>query len=131
MNFSSKTNLQVEIFDQLGRGSLREHAEGGVKVPKGAQLAVPFSQKYQAWFARRAEIAETAKSDECVQEKRSDLSDNRARSKSRRIKVMYFLKKSVPIPKQVLFYKDFADTMTSELARELPGAVFKAMSTRR
>ena len=41
MNFSTKRNLSVEIVDQLERGSLKLHAEGGTKVPKGGLLAVP------------------------------------------------------------------------------------------
>src|SRR5579885_536205 len=39
--FSTKRDLQVSIYDALGRANLKAHAEGGTKVPRGRALAVP------------------------------------------------------------------------------------------
>ena len=127
--FSSKTNLSVAIYDQLDRASLKLHAEGGTKLPKGGQLAMP---------SRNIKITThgAPKSQKPRNLRDSFKKDNRiyqvtGRGKSRRVKVMYFLKASVKIPKQVPFYKDFGDQMRANISKELPDAIIKAMSTRR
>ena len=129
MNFSSKTNLQVEIFDQLGRGSLKEHAEGGVKVPKGAQLAVPSRNIRRG--PHGAPKSQKPRNLTNAFKKNDRIYQVTGKGKSRRINVMYFLKGSVPIPKQVPFYKDFGDQMRANISKELPKAVMQAMATRR
>ena len=129
MDFSTKRHLEVQIVDRLGHASLKELAEGGTKTARGGNLAVPSrnirrgphgapkSQKPRA-------LANSFKKDDKIFQVTG-------RGKSRKVQVMWFLKKSVPIPKAVPFYEDFEREMSSNVMKELPGAVIKAMATRR
>lgn len=129
--FSNKNDLTVEIYDDLGRASLMAHAEGGKKMPKGKSLAVPSRavKRTSHGVARSQRPRNLPRSKTFVQNNRLYMTTGRG--KGRRARLMYFLKPSVQIPKDVPFYQDFNAQVGANIMRELPGVVIQAMSTRK
>ncbi len=127
--WSNKQNLSVEIYDALGRASLKAHAEGGTKVPHSGSLAIPTSHIHRTAHGVPSHQKPRALRNSF---RRGDkLYQQIGRGRSRRLRVMYLLKPSVRIPADVPFYADFAREMRNGLNRHLPGAVEQAMRTRR
>jgi hypothetical protein len=127
---ATKNDLQVSIYDALGRGHLKELALGGVHTPKSrARLAVPTQN-----VTRTSHGAPT-------QQKPVNLTNSfvvdRGRGpvlyqkQGKRLKLMYVLKTSVPIPAMVPFFEDFKTSMETDLYASLPAAMTRAILTRR
>jgi hypothetical protein len=127
--FSDKYNLEGSIYDALDRGHLKEHAEGGTHAARGSNLAIPSRNVKKTAHG-------VSSSQKPLRLTRSFKAKGRiyqqtGRGKSRRLKVMYLLKPSVPVPKDVPFYTDFNREVQSGLQKYLPHAMIKAMATRR
>ena len=46
-----------------------------------------------------------------------------------KLRMMYVLKPTVPVPKQVNFYEDYADTMRRDAKANFPAAMMRALIT--
>jgi hypothetical protein len=124
-SYSTKRDLTVSIFDALGRASLKLHAEGGIKQPRGRRLAIPTRN------VRRTAHG-VSQSQRPRNLKNAFVKGERIYQRlKRRIKVMYTLKASVRIRKDVPFYEEFVEQMKLNIAKQLPAAVERAMRTRR
>eukprot|EP01037_Dinobryon_pediforme_P017840 gene17840-18068_t len=105
---ASKRDLTVTITDakMQGRGNLSLHADGGSKHAKSV-LAIP-----------------------SVIVKRGDVIYQRiGKGKSEKLKLMYVLKPSAVIKKDVPFRSDFEAAMIGDLRANLPAAMLKAMQS--
>jgi hypothetical protein len=128
---ATKNVLTVEIYDKLGRGHLKLHAEGGERRPLGARLAIPGEN---VAFARTAGGVPARLKPRVLTNaviKGDVLYQRVGRGKNKRLRLMYVLKPSGRIPKAVPFYEDFGQHMRDALEQSLPEAVKHAMETRR
>lgn len=129
--YASKRNLQIEIYDSLGRAHLKLHDAGGTKTAKG-RLAIPppGTVKRGAGGVRKKQrphsiIVNTPK--------RALRITNRGLfvGKGGRLHLMYAFKASANMPADVPFEDDFRRAMTIELRASFPAAMERAMKPRR
>ena len=125
---ATKTNLRVEINDHRadGRGNLKLHADGGIRTTRG-RLAIP------SLNVRRGSHG-VVKGQRPVNLKdkfqRGDILYARiGKGKRRKLKLMFTLKGSAPIKKDVPFRETFEASMRREMAQRAPAAMLKAMRT--
>lgn len=132
--FSTKRDLRVEIYDDLGRAGLARHADGGTKTPRGRNLAIPPQGAVTAQLGTHgvrkalrpaAIIASTPKRALRVTPRGIFV------GKGGRLHLMYALKPSAQQPKDVPFREDFEIAMRNDVRTSFPVAMAKAMSTRR
>lgn len=130
--YSTKTDLRVAVVDVLGRGSLKMHAEGGVKTPKGQNLAIPTSlitrgaHGVPASQRPRALIARTAKKALRITAKGIFVA-----RKGQGLRMVFALTPKARIRKDVPFHEDFEHIMRESVRASFPIALAKALSTRR
>jgi hypothetical protein len=129
--FASKHNLTAEIYDTLHRGHLKEHAIGGTKTARGANIAIPSrdiplgSSGVSKSNRPAALIARTAKRALRITPRGIYV------GKGGRLTLKYALRRSVPIPADVPFESDFAAAVRSGVRTSFPYFIKKAMATRR
>lgn len=130
--FSTKHDLTIEIYDNTpdARAHLKLHAEGGTKLPKGKQLAIPIKgnvtrgpQGVAVNQRPRNLIGKVVKGNLIFQAQGA--------GKHRKLVLMYSLKPSAKQPKDVPFQRDFETVMREATAREFPKRMMEAMRTRR
>lgn len=127
MEFASKRNLQVSIYDRLGRAHLKKHDKGGVKQAKG-RLAIPDRK------VRRTGKGVTAKQRPAALPnsfRKGDAIYQRVGPRGRRLQLMYVLKPSATIKADVPFAAEFATTMRREINARFGPAMVRAMKGRR
>jgi hypothetical protein len=129
-NRATKKNLRVAIIDKLDRGNLVLHADGGTKGARRGRLAVP-SRDVKAKRGARGvpkALRPLALADSF---KRGDVIFQRVGKGGRRLKLMYTLKSSVRVPKQVPFRETFDAAMKREVFRAFIPRLWQAMATRK
>ena len=128
---SSKNDLSVEIYDYLDRAQLKRHAKGGTKLPRGGKLAIPSRNiKLGSGGVPKSKRPRNLPKDKTFV-RGNKIYQVIGKGKTRRLKLLYFLKPQVKVRKDVPFYESFAATMKKEILNNLPQAVAKAMSTRK
>jgi hypothetical protein len=135
MEFATKGNLHVAIFDQIGRGHLKEHAEGGTVRAKRGKLAIPTKniRRTMHGVARNQKpralqgAFKTKRGDAIVQ----PIGGRKRRGRTRKLRVMYLLRRAVRIKQDVPFHRDFKQQMREGMMKHLPAAIERAMNTRR
>jgi hypothetical protein len=129
--FATKNNLQVEVYDSLHRGHLKEHAVGGTKTAKGAHLAIPSSEiplgSHGVSKSNRPAqlIARTPKRALRITSRGIYV------GQGGRLHLKYALRRSVPVPADVPFESDFRAAMRDGMRTAFPIWIRKAMQTRR
>lgn len=133
--FSTKRDLAIAIYDDLGRAGLKLHADGGAKQPRHRALAIPpaGSRPRESRGARGvrkslrpgAIIASTPKRALRITSKGLFV------GQGGRLHLMYAFKPSAAQPADVPFRQDFARWFTAQVELLFPAAMAKAMSTRR
>ncbi len=130
--FSTKYDLRVEIYDNTHdqRAHLALHAEGGIKQPKGGNLAIPVTGNVRlgshgvvASQKPRALTNAFRKGDAIYQKV--------GKGKNSRLKLMYILKPSINQPADVPFMSAFQESMQAAAERHFPQRIMEAMRTRR
>jgi hypothetical protein len=125
---ANKTHLSVAVVDTLKRGHLKLHAKGGTKQAKG-RLAIPTKRVVRGSSGvRKSQLPRNLKR---AIIKGNLIFQEEGRGKKRKLRLMYALKPSARIRKDVPFYEDFATVMRREVAARFPGAIAKAMRSRR
>jgi hypothetical protein len=126
---SSKHELTVTIFDTLHRGHLGLHAMSGIKLAKG-RLAIPTASVRRNSDGRiqRSQLPRNIKR---VVVKNNMVFAAIGRGKNEKLVLMYRLRPSARIKKDVPFHEDFASDMRAEIMRRFPAALAKAMRTAR
>jgi hypothetical protein len=129
---ATKTDLRISIYDALGRGNLKLHADSGTKLPKQtARLAIPVEANVRRTASgvtasqRPMNLANSFVAD------RVGLGPAIYQRQGRHLKLMYVLRRSVPIRKDVPFREDFEITMRAEARANFPGAMLRAVLTSR
>jgi hypothetical protein len=130
-SMATKRNLQVEIYDSLGRAHLKLHDTGGEKKARG-KFAIPASAAIKRTSRgvpknKRPSviIANTPKRSLRITDKGIFV------GKGGRLQLMYSFRPSTAQPADVPFHEVFRETMTIELRTSFASAVEKAMKSRR
>lgn len=109
---ASKSNLVATVSDVLGRDYMTMQAEGGIKRPRGNNIAIPSRQ------IKRIGTGRVPKSKEPrnllngkgyrtkLRSGQPVIAQSVGRGKSKRQQVLYILEQSARIPKRFRFYED-------------------------
>lgn len=131
--YARKDRLRVAITDTKaqGRGSLKLHAEGGTKQPKGSALTIPnptYIRRTGQGVPRGLRAKNLANSF-----RKGDAIYQRVKGKggATKLRLMYVLKPRLVQKPDVPFIRDFRATMLLELEKRFPIAMARAMETRR
>lgn len=128
MEFSTKRDLRVSIFDSLGRAHLALHAKGGVKQGKG-RLAIPTKKVTRtASGVLRSQLPRGLKRKVV---KGNLLFQAVGRGKNSKLQLLYKLAPRAVIKPDVPFYETFRQRMAEECRRTFPAMMARAMETRR
>lgn len=126
---ATKNRLRVVLYDRLGRGSLKLHAQGGTKRPLRSKLAIPSKAVSRGANGVISSQRPANLSRKVV--KKNLIFQASGRGKGARLTLMYKLARVAQIKRDVPFYEDFQRAMASRIHAEFPKAMAKAMATRR
>lgn len=139
--FASKRSLRISIFDQLDRGNLLLHGEGGIRRPVRSTLAIPEAKLGAKRTSRgipkglrpKALPNSFRKGDVIYQRTGSYHKGTKRRAgyDGRGLKLMYTLRPSAKIKASVPFEADFKRVMTREIWPAFQTRLAAAMATRR
>lgn len=122
---ATKTKLQAAVVDTMGRGNLLAHADGGTKVAKKRNLAIPTSAvKLTSKGVRDAQKPANLKR---AFVRNGTLFQVVGKGKGSRLQALFTLRPQAKIRKSVPFREEFADIVTNELRRSVPKELVKAM----
>ncbi|KWV59723.1 hypothetical protein AS156_30550 [Bradyrhizobium macuxiense] len=129
--FSTKYDLEVEIFDNTPdqRAHLALHAEGGVKLPKGAHLIVPTDNVSRGASGVRQSQKPANMVGKVV--KGNKIYQAIGRGKTKHLKLMYVLVPRTQQPKDVPFHEDFEQIMIESSRRHFKERMIQAMRSRK
>lgn len=113
IEFASKRKLSAAVFDRLGRDYMAMQAEGGTKLPRGRNIAIPgrANQRTATGKIPRArqprQIINSGKAYKTtLRGGQQAIVQPQGRGKVKRLKVMYVLEQTARIPKRFDFYED-------------------------
>lgn len=129
--FATKRNPRITIFDKLDRGNLLLHAEGGVRQAKEGSLAIPEAKLAARRTSKGIPKALRPRTLPNSFRKGDVIYQRTGAGKSKGLKLMYVLKPSAHIPRQVPFEADFNRIMTREMWPAFRTRIAAAMATRR
>jgi len=124
---ATKTNLEVSLFDKVGRDYLERHTSGGVKIPKTGRLAIPSKDQLTKRTARG--FRNTQRPRTIIDKPKGFIGKlksgqpailERKTKKSYPLRVVYILEQSAFIKKTFPFYKD-----AKRVTKQVSGALFK------
>ena len=124
-----KSDLTVRITDARAAGKelLQPLVDGGPDNAQGSRLAVPVSGQRRG--ARAILPSQWPRNIKGAFRKGDAIYTVVGKGRNKRVKLLYVLKSSVPVPKQVPFRQIFADNMTREMQQRAPAAKLDAMKT--
>lgn len=140
--FASKRKLRVSLFDNIGRGNLLLHEQGGTRRPRGASIAVPTDRlkgkrtgKGVPKGLRPGALGATAfKKGDALYRRVGTYqkgSPGEPGTDNRRLELLYVLKPSTQIKAEVPFEADFDRAMITEVWRSFRPRLMTAMAGRR
>ncbi|UGY13770.1 hypothetical protein HAP48_0035140 [Bradyrhizobium septentrionale] len=124
---AAKDNLEVTIYDKLGRANLGLHAKSGTRMAAKSALAIPptgavnRSARGVPQGQRPRNLKNAFRKGDVIYQ----------RIGKNRLRLMYVLKPQAQIKRDVAFYSDFAKIMLQEMERNLTRNIGIAMRTRR
>jgi hypothetical protein len=132
---ATKRELRVEIYDQTRKPFIKRLDTGGTHAAKGSNLAIPFERNVRigahgvksAMLPRNLPNAFVAD----LNGRGPAVWQRQKTKKGTRIKLMYVLKPSVPVPHKLSFSEDFEVSMRNEVRTSFPAAMARAMKGRR
>jgi hypothetical protein len=122
---ATKSDLEVTIYDKLGRANLALHAKGGVRTAKQSAIAIPPTGA----VTRGTHGVPTGQRPRNLRGA-VRIGDAIFQRQRKRLKLMYVLRPAAVIRRDVPFYADFGKIMYQEMMRALPRNVSIAMKTR-
>jgi hypothetical protein len=110
---ASKRKLTAAVFDKLGRDYMVKQAEGGIKTPRGTNIAIPgrLNQRTATGKIPRSRqprnLLNNGKAYKTtLRGGQQAIVQPQGRGKSKRLKVMYVLEQRANIPQRFDFYED-------------------------
>lgn len=128
---ATKNSLVVSITDAgaPGRARLKQHDEGGTKLPKGSNLAIP-ARSSQALGVRQGRRI-SPKSIPNTFRKGDAVYQRTGKGGRDGLRLLFVLKSSAKQPADVPLSKDFRDAMAAAMRDSFPKAMAKALASRR
>ena len=133
---ATKRKQQVALFDRFGRDFLPLQAEGGIKRPRGAHIAVPIQRNVRRTASGKVRKSQLPR----VVLRKPKVFTGRIRSahpaiaeRTRKggLKLLYTLIRSAPIAKRFMFYEDAAASSARQFPRHLARRFTQALRTAR
>ena len=133
---ASKANLIASVFDQLGRDYLERHTQGGVKTPRGSNLAIPTDQvtRNAGGSVRAAQQPRNVLGKRGAFKLQSNGNTYIAQRQGKArypLRVLYLLEPRATIAKTFAFYEDARRVVTERLADAWSKAWARAIKTAR
>lgn len=131
---ATKRQLRARVYDYLGRASIRLHAEGGIKRPKGRSLAIPTSN------IKRTSSGKISKAQKPAHLKRAfratmpsgqEVIAQRVGKPRLPIRILYNLEPGASIRKELRFYEDAAREARRTYERHWKKSFVRAIRTAR
>jgi len=134
---ATKRNLTAKVFDRLGRDYMTTQAEGGLKRPRGTNIAIPSRQIKRTGSGRVPKNKQprnvlggrgyktTLRSGQEV------IAQQVGRGAARKQQVLYLLEKVARIPKRFPFYEDASITARRMFAKNFKKSFARAKRTTR
>lgn len=126
---ATKGDLSVEIYDRLGRANLALHARGGTRVAKGSFIAVGSANVSRG--AHGVPAAQRPRALKNSFRRGNNVYQRTGKGRNARVRLMYVLKPTARIPRDVPFVEDFRSLMEQWLEYYIPVNVAVAMRTAR
>ncbi|CAM5771956.1 hypothetical protein LMIY3S_03682 [Labrys miyagiensis] len=126
---ATKSELTVRITDKRaqGRGNIALHADSGTKTVERGNVAVPVAG--QRLGPRGIVPSQRPRNVKRSFKKGDAIYAITGKGKNKRLKLLYVLKSSVKIPKDVPMREDFRRSMIAEMQVRAPAAMLDAMKT--
>lgn len=124
MEFATKRNLSVVLYDRLGRAHLGKHDKGGTKVARG-KLAIPTDK------VRRTARGVVGRQKPAALPNSFRNGNAIFQRTKTGLQLMYVLAPSARIKPDVPFSREFARVMNREMRVRFGSAMRRAMGTRR
>jgi hypothetical protein len=129
---ATKQNLEVKIYDQIGRANLYAHARGGMSRPrKASKFAIPGPTIQRSTRGVAARDRPAAIIERTPKRALRVTSRGIFVAEGGRLHLKYSFKQQVAIAKDVPFYEDFAYSMKQELRTGFAEKFRKALASRR
>lgn len=131
---STKAKLIASVFDRLGRDYLQRHTTGGIKQPRGRNLAIPAQVKRRA----QGGVTKANRPRQLLNKKKVFVTKTRSgqkvimrrRTKKRTpVEVLYVLEPSARIRKTFRFYEDGERVVATKFGPNFGKAWRRALAT--
>ena len=134
--FATMRKQRAALFDRLGRDFLPLQAEGGIKRPRGAHIAVPIERNVRRTASgkvRKSQLPRVVLRKPKVFTGRIRSAHTAIAERTRRggLKLLYTLIRSAPITKRFMFYEDAAASSARQFPRHLARRFTQALRTAR
>lgn len=133
---ASKRKLSAAVFDRLGKDYMAMQAEGGTKLPRGRNIAIPgrANQRTSTGKIPRARqprqiIASGKAYKTTLRGGQQAIVQPQGRGKVKRLKVMYVLEQTARIPKRFDFYEDANTVSRRKFDKNFSKAFARAKAT--
>jgi hypothetical protein len=135
---ATKRKLSAAVFDRLGKDYMAMQAEGGIKTPRGNNIAIPgrLNQRTATGKIPRArqprQLLSNGKAYKTtLRGGQKAIVQPQGRGKSKRLKVMYVLEQAARIPKRFDFYEDANRVSRRNFDKNFSKAFARAKKTAR
>lgn len=128
---SNKRNLTARVFDRLGRDYMVNQAEGGIKRPRGNNIAIPSRaiNRTKSGKVPKAKQPRNLLNGKGYRTKlrggQDVIAQQTGRGAAKRQQVMYILEQRAFIPKRFRFYEDGQRTAQRSFSKAF-GPLFRA-----
>jgi len=125
---ATKTNWSAGIYDRLGRGHLREHADGGTKHARG-MLAIPNQERVR--LTGRGKTPKPRALERRIKKRALRVIPGKGifEGKGGRLHAWFWFKPSAHLDKRFRFREDFRRLAEQGCSRRFPGNIQRAINT--
>jgi len=133
---ATKRKLSASVFDRLGKDYMVKQAEGGIKRPRGNNIAIPGRQNQRTGTGKipRSRQPRTLLSNgkaykTKLRSGQPAIVQPHGRGKNKKLKVMYVLEQTARIPQRFDFYQDANKVSRRNFEKNFNKAFAKAKRT--
>jgi hypothetical protein len=132
---STKRKLVAVVFDRLGKDYMTMQAEGGIKRPRGNNIAIPTNniKRLASGKVSKAKQPRNLLGGKAYKTKlrggQEVIAQQEGRGAARKQKILYILEQSANIPKRFPFYEDGQRIAQREFAKNFAKAFREAKRT--
>jgi len=132
---ATKQTLVASVFDRLGRAQLKKHTTGGIKTPRGNNIAIPgraLKRGKSGGITKANRPRQLLDKANVVKLRSKSGQDMIARrNKKGRLEVLYILEPSANIKKSFRFYEDARTVVKKNMPTNFKKSWRRALATAR